>query len=173
MLFNNAAAAVGGIVSSPQGREMHFEVNTVVPYIILMELKPLLEQGSLKTVINTSSNALLYIRQFTLETLQRPTAYKAITGPYGASKLALSLWTEELAPALLADGIEIRSACPGANKTKMTSSKHFPKWLLLIRNLFFHPPSEGAARLYNAALWPVARESRHFCKPRQGHAAEV
>ncbi len=81
MLFNNAAAAVGGITHSPQGREMHFEVNTVVPYIILMELKPLLEQGSLKTVINTSSNAPLTVRQFTPETLQRPTRYKAIVGP--------------------------------------------------------------------------------------------
>lgn len=64
LLFNNAGVSFGELSYSKQGREMHFEVNSVVPYIILMEMKELLEKGNLKTVINTSSNALLYLKQF-------------------------------------------------------------------------------------------------------------
>jgi len=151
VLFNNAGAAIGGITSSPQGREMHYEVNTVVPYIITMELKPLLAQGDLKTIVNTSSNALLLVKAFDLDLLERPTAYKPLSGPYGASKLGLSLWSQALAPALQAEGIEIRSVNPGGNKTKMTHSAHFPLWLRPIRALFFSHPSKGAALVDDAA----------------------
>src|SRR5579859_5256153 len=52
VLFNNAAAALGSIQLSPQGREMHFEVNTVVPYIIARTLQPLIARSSLKTIVN-------------------------------------------------------------------------------------------------------------------------
>ena len=45
VLFNNAGIGLGGIFFSPQGREMHFEVNTVAPYVILQELKALLARG--------------------------------------------------------------------------------------------------------------------------------
>ncbi|HYF62997.1 MAG TPA: SDR family NAD(P)-dependent oxidoreductase [Herpetosiphonaceae bacterium] len=151
VLFNNAGAAIGGIASSPQGREMHYEVNTVVPYIIAMELKPLLVRGELKTIVNTSSNALLLLKAFDLDLLERPTAYKPLSGPYGASKLGLSLWTQALAPALRAEGIEIRSVNPGGNKTKMTNSAHFPLWLRPIRALFFSHPSKGAALIDDVA----------------------
>ncbi|SFS55232.1 hypothetical protein SAMN04488601_1011616 [Paenibacillus sp. 453mf] len=37
---------------------------TVVPYIILMELKELIEISRLKTVINTSSSALKFTKEF-------------------------------------------------------------------------------------------------------------
>ncbi|MDZ4938598.1 SDR family NAD(P)-dependent oxidoreductase, partial [Clostridium perfringens] len=50
LLFNNAGVSFGELSYSKQGREMHFEVNSVVPYVILMEMKALLEKGSLKTV---------------------------------------------------------------------------------------------------------------------------
>lgn len=152
VLFNNAAAAVRGIFFSPQGHEMHYEVNAVVPYIIALELKPLLEEGSLRTIVNTSSNALLMVRRFDLDLLEHPRVYRPILGPYGASKLALSLWTQELAPALAADGIEIRSVNPGANKTKMTTQPGFPRWMVPIRNVFFSHPRVGASRLYDVAF---------------------
>ena len=42
LLFNNAGVSFGELSYSQQGREMHFEVNSIVPYIILMELKELL-----------------------------------------------------------------------------------------------------------------------------------
>lgn len=152
LLFNNAGTATDGIQQSPQGRELHFEVNTVVPYILAMTVHPLLAKGTLKTIINTSSNALLYVKHFDLNVLEHPPTYRPLTGPYGASKLGLSLWTQALAPMLAADGMEIRSVNPGGNKTKMTGGATAPMWMRLLHALFFSPPSVGAARIYDVAL---------------------
>ncbi|MGE7825513.1 SDR family NAD(P)-dependent oxidoreductase [Paenibacillus sp. NPDC093718] len=152
LLFNNAGVSFGELSYSKQGREMHFEVNSVVPYIILMEMKELLARGSYKTVINTSSNALLYLKQFDYHTLASPTVFKKLVGPYAASKLALSLWTQEIANSIQKDGIMIRSVCPGANKTTITNNAGMPRFMIPIRHLFFSHPSEGASRLYEAAL---------------------
>src|SRR6476661_5956064 len=90
---------------------------TVVPYIILMELKGLLLKGSLKTVINTSSSALKFTNKFTIETLERPQTFRKLIGPYATSKLALSLWTQAISPQLAREGIQIRSVDPGGNNT--------------------------------------------------------
>ncbi|MWC30722.1 SDR family NAD(P)-dependent oxidoreductase [Paenibacillus sp. MMS18-CY102] len=152
VLFNNAGVSLADMKISKQGREIHYEVNAVVPYIVLMELLPQLRQGRLKTVVNTSSNALLYKRGFETGELERPQAFKALFGPYASSKLALSLWTRELAASLLSEGIRIRSVCPGGNKTAMTANAAMPIYLRPIRQLFFSHPSKGAARVYNAAF---------------------
>ena len=98
MLFNNAGVSFGELSYSQQGREMHFEVNSIVPYL---ELKELLK-ARFKTVINTSSNALLYLKEFD-QNLGVPCRVQE--ADYAASKLALSLWTQEIAPSMQADGI--------------------------------------------------------------------
>ncbi|MDP4097232.1 SDR family NAD(P)-dependent oxidoreductase [Paenibacillus sp. P96] len=152
LLFNNAGVSFGEFQYSIQGRETHFEVNTVVPYIIFMELRELLLKGELKTVVNTSSNALLMVKQFDYNTLDKPVGFKKLLGPYAATKLALSLWTQQIAPAQLTEGIRIRSVCPGPSKTKMSKGVGMPGFMIPIVNLFFSHPSVGAARLYDAAL---------------------
>lgn len=152
VLFNNAGVSVGGGARSKQGRELNFEVNTVAPYLITLALRPLLRLGSAKTVINTSSNALLTVKRFDSRTLENPTDLRKLFGPYATSKLALSLWTRELAPRLAEEGIQIRSVCPGPNKTPMSAGDGMPGWLRPLTHLFFSPPSHGAARLYDAAF---------------------
>jgi NAD(P)-dependent dehydrogenase (short-subunit alcohol dehydrogenase family) len=152
VLFNNAGIGLGGIFFSPQGREMHFEVNTVAPYVILQELKALLARGDDKIVINTSSNSLLFLKAFDPSLLERPTVYKKLFGPYAASKMALSLWTQEVAGAMGAEGIDIRSACPGPNKTPMTEKPSLPWWLKPFVKFVFPLPTAGASRIYKAAF---------------------
>ncbi|MEM5594375.1 hypothetical protein AAHH67_26260 [Niallia circulans] len=46
-LFNNAGGSFSKLVFSPQGRELHYEIQTVVPFIITMELLDLLKKESL------------------------------------------------------------------------------------------------------------------------------
>lgn len=153
LLFNNAGGSFPELLYSKQGRELHFELQTVVPYIITMELQELLQKGQLKTVVNTSSNAAMTVRHFDPETLEHPAKFKKLLGPYAASKLALSLWTRELAPQLAAAGIMIRSADPGANNTlRSGKDSGLPFWLKPVMKLFFPHPSHGAGLLYNAAL---------------------
>jgi NAD(P)-dependent dehydrogenase (short-subunit alcohol dehydrogenase family) len=152
VLFNNAGVSTGELRYSPQGRELDFEMNAVVPYFIYMELKDLLAKGELKTVINTSSNSLLNLRQFDPELLGKAAEFKKLFGSYATSKMALSMWTQEASVAAVKEGIKIRSVCPGPNKTTMTAGSGMPKWLLPIRHLLFKHPRAGAARLYEAAF---------------------
>ncbi|MDN4067120.1 SDR family NAD(P)-dependent oxidoreductase [Paenibacillus vini] len=153
ILFNNAGGSFPELSYSKQGREKHFELLTVVPYIILMELKELLNSGSLKTVINTSSSAQKFTKEFSIDILERPKTFRKLIGPYATSKLALSLWTHAIVPELAKDDILIRSVDPGGNNTLRkgkTSGLPFPVGILM--KLFFPPPTRGADRLYEGAL---------------------
>ncbi|MGK3998561.1 SDR family NAD(P)-dependent oxidoreductase [Sorangium sp. So ce1024] len=152
VLFNNAGGSVPELTFSKQGRELHFELQTVVPYVIAMELRELLRRGALKTVVNTSTNAFDMTRRFDPDALERPASFKQLFGPYAASKLALSLWTREVAPLLERDGIRIRSVDPGPNNTLRKGKRSGLPFYLAPLMRFFSHPSQGASRLYEAAF---------------------
>ncbi|MBD3920373.1 SDR family NAD(P)-dependent oxidoreductase [Paenibacillus sp. PR3] len=172
ILFNNAGRSFSELHYSKQGREYHYELMTVVPYIILMELKGLIQNGRFKTVINTSSSALKFTKEFTIESLERPTTFRKLIGPYAASKLALSLWTHAIAPQLAKDDIKIRSVDPGGNNTLRKGKKSgLPLVVALLMKLFFSPPTHGASRLYEGALGQHRNETGVFLL--KGQAAEL
>ncbi|WP_437684224.1 SDR family NAD(P)-dependent oxidoreductase [Sorangium sp. So ce131] len=153
VLFNNAGGSAPELTFSRQGRELHFELQTVVPYVIAMELRELLRRGTLKTIVNTSSNAFMMTKRFDPDALERPASFKQLFGPYATSKLALSLWTREVAPLLEGDGIKIRSVDPGANNTLRKGKRSgLPFYVEPLMRFFFPPPSQGASRLYEAAF---------------------
>lgn len=163
ILFNNAGGSFPELRYSRQGRELHYELMTVVPYIILMELKELLLAGRYKTVINTSSSALKYTKELSVESLERPASFRKLLGPYASSKLALSLWTEAAAPQLGKDGIKIRSVDPGGNNTlRKGKNSGLPFFIKPLMKLFFAPPTSGAGRLYDGALGEHAKATGVF-----------
>lgn len=153
VLFNNAGGSFPELSYSAQGREKHYDLMTVAPYIILMELMESLKNGRLKTVINTSSAAFKYTKALSIDILERPKTFRKLLGPYAASKLALSLWTQAVAPHLLKHGIRIRSVDPGGNNTLRKGKKSgLPVVVKALMKLFFSPPTQGADRLYEGAL---------------------
>lgn len=153
ILFNNAGGSFSQLSYSKQGREMHYELLTVVPYIILMEMKGLLKKGELKTVINTSSTAFHFTKAFSMEILERPKTFRKLIGPYATSKLALSLWTQAVAPQLAKEEIMIRSVDPGGNNTlRKGKPSGIPLVVKALMQLFFPPPAHGAGKLYEGAL---------------------
>lgn len=153
LLFNNAGGSFHELLYSKQGREMHYELMAVVPYIILMEMKGLLMNGQGKTVINTSSSALSFTKQLSIELLEHPTTFRKLIGPYANAKLALSLWTQEIASVLLTSGIKIRSVDPGGNNTLRKGTKSgLPFIVKPLMKLFFPPPTHGAKLLYEGAV---------------------
>ena len=163
VLFNNAGGSFSELSYSQQGRERHYELMTVVPYIILMELKPLLLNGRLKTVINTSSSAVKYTKELTIEGLERPKTFRKLLGPYASSKLALSLWTQAIAPQLAKEGIHIRSVDPGGNNTLRKGKKSgLPFFVFPLMKLFFSPPTHGADKLYEGAFGEHRQETGVF-----------
>lgn len=151
-LVNNAGVGLEALQYSPQGREMHFEVNTRAPHAILTALLPRLRAGRWRRVVNVSSDAALMVRGYEPQRLVRPQRFRKLLGPYAHSKLALSLWTQALAPRLAAEGVHVISANPGGNRTAMTQSAGMPAWLRpLVRFSFvFRHPSHGAGLLQQA-----------------------
>ncbi|WP_079912743.1 SDR family NAD(P)-dependent oxidoreductase [Paenibacillus sp. 32352] len=163
ILFNNAGGTFPELSYSKQGREKHYELQTVVPYIILMELKELITNGRLKTVINTSSSALKFTKEFNIEILEHPKIFRKLIGPYATSKLALSLWTQAIAPKLAEDDIKIRSVDPGSNNTLRKGKKSgLPLLVKPLMKLFFSPPTHGANKLYEGALGEHRNETGVF-----------
>lgn len=153
ILYNNAGGSFPELTYSKQGREMHYELLTVVPYIIMMELKEVIKNGQLKTVINTSSSVHKMTKAFTVETLERPKVFRKLVGPYATSKLALSLWTQAIAPKLAKEDIKIRSVDPGGNNTlRKGKNSGLPILVSVLMKLFFSPPTHGANMLYNGAV---------------------
>ncbi|MCK8486746.1 SDR family NAD(P)-dependent oxidoreductase [Paenibacillus sp. MBLB2552] len=153
VLFNNAGRSFPELEYSKQGRELHYELMTIVPYIVTIELMDLLKNGRLKTVINTSSAVIGRVKSFDPDRLARPTSFRKLLGPYATSKLALSLWTKAIAPQFAAEGIEIRSVDPGGNNTlRKGKPSGLPIWLKPIMKLFFSPPTHGAGLLYTGVL---------------------
>jgi NAD(P)-dependent dehydrogenase (short-subunit alcohol dehydrogenase family) len=163
ILFNNAGGGSSELSYSKQGREKHYELLTVVPYIILMELKELLNNGRLKTVINTSSQVLRFTKEFTIENLEHPTTFRKMFGPYATSKLALSLWTQAVAPQLAKEDIKIRSVDPGINNTlRKGKDSGLTVWFELFMKFFSSPPTHGANLLYEGALGKHGNETGVF-----------
>ncbi|MEC2055076.1 SDR family NAD(P)-dependent oxidoreductase [Peribacillus psychrosaccharolyticus] len=163
ILFNNAGGTFPELSYSKQGREKHYELLTVVPYIILMELKKLIKKGRLKTVINTSSSALKFTKEFNIEILERPKIFRKLLGPYATSKLALSLWTQAIASQLAEDDIKIRSVDPGSNNTLRKGKKSgLPILVQTLMKLFFSAPTHGAGKLYEGALGEHRNETGVF-----------
>ena len=172
ILFNNAGRSFPELSYSKQGREQHYELLTVVPYIILMELKELIKQGHFKTVINTSSSAQKLTKEFTIEMLDRPKTFRKLLGPYATSKLALSLWTQAIAPQLAKDDIKIRSVDPGGNNTlRKGKQSGLPILVSAIMKLFFPLPTHGANLLFEGALGEHRDKSGVFLQ--KGQVAEL
>ncbi|MDQ0171319.1 SDR family NAD(P)-dependent oxidoreductase [Paenibacillus tundrae] len=160
VLFNNAGGSFDKLYYSAQARELHFELHTVVPYILLAELKPLIKMGSHKLIVNTSTNAFNFIYRITYEDMMRPKKFKKLIGPYSTSKLAMTLWSQEISSELSKEGIKIICVDPGGNNTLRNDRKNgIPFFLIPITRWFFPHPSKGADILYKSSIGNLSYQS--------------
>jgi NAD(P)-dependent dehydrogenase (short-subunit alcohol dehydrogenase family) len=150
ILFNNAGVLLPDLQYSAHGNEMHFEVNTLAPYLLTTHLKPLFDNSAKASVVNTVTDTLEKRTEIDVKDLKKPANFKKLFGSYMQSKFALTLLMNDLAQEWKT--IRILNVSPGANKTKMTGGDGMPFWLKPLRNLFFAKPTKGAGFLYNAAF---------------------
>jgi len=138
VLINNAGVYVVPTVTSQDGLDIRFAVNTIAPYLLTKRLLPLMKSGS--RVVNLSSAA------------QYPLNPQALTGPsnssdgevYAQSKLALTMWSRHMADTLKGDG----PAIIAVNPKSMLASK-------MVKQAYGvngHDLNIGAEVLCNAAL---------------------
>jgi len=154
-LFNNAGVLTETMQFSPQGRELHFEVNTLAPLQLIDRLRPALKAAGHAMVVSTSAGIATGAKSLDWTTLLQPIKFKKLYGPYVNSKQALNVITAALAPELSGDGILVRTADPGPNKTRLTKGKGTPLWMRLFYSVL-PAPNKGAQKIFDtgfAAKW--------------------
>ena len=108
VLINNAGVYSTADTVSKDGLDMRFAVNTISPYLLTQRLLPLL--GSSGRVVNLSSAA------------QAPVNLQALTGQaqlsdsdaYAQSKLALTMWSRDMALTFKENGPVIAAVNPAS-----------------------------------------------------------
>lgn len=150
-LFNNAGVLLDKPYQSPQGNEMHYEVNTLAPYVLASYLKPALLNGTDPFVSTTLTGGIHSRKKLDVDDLLEPERFVKLLGSYVNSKQAAHALMEDLAARWQGE-IRVIHVDPGPNKTKMTSGEGMPFWLMPIRNLFFPQASKGGKLLYDAAF---------------------
>lgn len=109
VLINNAGVLKTNEPILPNGLDVRFVVNTLVPYVLTQGLLPLMSDGA--RIVNLSSAA------------QAPVDLEALAGrvqiaddlkAYAQSKLAITMWSHHLSLALDDRGILVVSVNPGS-----------------------------------------------------------
>ena len=107
VLINNAGILKTGDVKTEAGRDIRFDVNTLAPYILTQRLLPIIRKGG--RVVNLSSAAQAPVDPIAMSTF-RP---MADMDAYAQSKLAITIWSAELARNL-PDGPVFVAVNPGS-----------------------------------------------------------
>ncbi|MEM1108854.1 MAG: SDR family NAD(P)-dependent oxidoreductase [Planctomycetota bacterium] len=147
-LFNNAGVLRDDLVVSDMGNEMHFEINTIAPYLLTHALRSALKSAAElrghSVVVTPSTSAVKSVKQFDIDTLRKGTK-GGLLGAYAQSKLAWAVLNAHLAESFHEDGIELFAVDPGVNRTGMTASVGAPLPVRLLWRLLPKPVA-GAKR---------------------------
>lgn len=152
-LFNNAGVLTETLQFSGHGNELHFEVNTLAPLQLMDQLRPALKAAGGAMVVSTSAGIAMGAKTLDWDTLLKPATFKKLYGPYVNSKQALNVVAAALAGELTPDGIVVRTADPGPNKTRLTKGKGTPLWMRLFYALL-PAPDKGARKIAGAGFSP-------------------
>lgn len=149
LLIHNAGVLLNGLQHSPQGNDVHFEVNTVAPFLLTELLRPQLAAAQGAVVLLVGSSAMRMARALDIAALPAPRAFKRLA-PYAQTKLAATAMFFAMAPAYAKERILLRVVDPGPARTAMSRSAGLPGWFRIFRR-FFSAPHVAAQRIYAAA----------------------
>src|SRR6266480_1279590 len=111
VLINNAGAAFTGRRETVDGLEMTFAVNYLAPFLLTNLLLDVLKNSTPARIINVDSDNHRFVR-LDMHDLQLKHRYGFLRA-YGRSKLALLLFTYELARQLHGTGVTANCLDPG------------------------------------------------------------
>jgi len=125
VLINNAGIYTTSSPVTKDGLDVRFVVNYLAPYVLTNALLPLLKKSDKARIVNLSSAA------------QAPVSYPAFAGnerlddndAYAQSKLALTMWSMDLADTVADDDINVIAVNPGSLlNTKMVGEAYGKYW---------------------------------------------
>ena len=144
VLINNAGVVMLTRKATVDGLEMTFAVNYLAPFLLTNLLLDTLKNSAPARVVNVSSESHQsgYIK---INDLQAKDDYK-IMNAYGQSKLALVLFTYELARRLQGTGVTANCLHPGFVATNIGQNSAGPIVRAIIKLIFSRglSPEEGA-----------------------------
>ncbi|RUS47014.1 SDR family NAD(P)-dependent oxidoreductase [Cohnella sp. AR92] len=152
VLIHNAGMLSDRVVLSPQKQDVHYEVNTVAPYLLTELFRPLLRAAGRSVVVTVGSSAMKMAGKLEPGNLPSPRKFKKFK-PYAQSKLAVAAAFFAMAEDYGRDGIALRVADPGMNRTAMSHNPGVPGLFRMLRFLF-STPDAGARRIVDAATDP-------------------
>lgn len=138
VLINNAGVFNSSVAENKAGLDIRYMVNYFAPYLLTNQLLPLLESGTNARIINVSSAAQSSISYPVFYGQQKVSESEA----YAQSKLALTMWSFDLAKTL--SDITVVAVNPGSLlNTKMAIEAFGNYW---------SPADKGANILYELAV---------------------
>jgi NAD(P)-dependent dehydrogenase (short-subunit alcohol dehydrogenase family) len=154
VLVNNAGACFARRRLTVDGIEMTLALNHLAPFLLTALLLPSLRRSGSARVVNVSSVAHTRATLEDLEDLQGARRYDRLAA-YGRSKLAILLFTHELARRLEGTGVTANAVDPGLVATNLGIDDG---WLRVkLRNLLRREllsPEEGARTTLHVASAP-------------------
>lgn len=146
VLINNAGIFSLKRFETEDGLEKTIGINYFGHFLLTHLLLPIIQKSNQGRIISISSDSYKQAK-FDLNDLQSKIKYKGM-GAYPSSKLALILFTQELAEKLKTDNITVNAVHPGHVSTGIWDMWKNPKWYqsltIKILNMFFISPEEGA-----------------------------
>jgi len=171
VLINNAGVMLSKRIVSVDGLEMNFAVNYLAPFLLTNLLLDVLKKSAPSRIINVSS-AAHRMAKIDFDDLQSEKMKYRLFKIYGASKLALMLFSYELSRKLEGTSVTVNTLHPGVVNTNLgqdqsSFSKGFAK-------LFFKKPEKGAeTSIYLASSQEVEGiTGKYFAKKQQKQSSE-
>jgi NAD(P)-dependent dehydrogenase (short-subunit alcohol dehydrogenase family) len=156
VLVNNAGSVFQGYRETSDGFERTMALNYFSPFLLTNLLMPALRAGSPSRVVNVASVSHFGGR-LDLGDINGKNAHGGFgMQAYGRSKLALVLFTYELARRWADEGISVNCMHPGAVRTSIWSHSGFASPIVRLVSLFMRSPEKGAETVVYLATSPEA-----------------
>lgn len=179
VLINNAGVMEHERVLSRDGYELDLAVNFLAPYLITSRLLPLLKASAPARIVNVSSR-LYQQGRIDFDDLQSEQHFD-LHKTYAQSKLALILFTKQLARSLAGTGVTVNALHPGVVDTKMNRENiaHMNPLVrfavrVMLKGTFLSPEEGARTSVYLATSPEVAGVSGEYfadCKQEKTTAA--
>jgi len=153
LLINNAGVYLTKRTESEDGLESTFAINHLGPFLLTSLLLDILKASSPSRIVNVTSDAHkgANIHFDDLQGEKRFSGWQA----YGQSKLAMILFTHELAKRLEGTGVTVNSAHPGVVRTNFAKNNGGLVMLgFRFLGIFFISPESSAKRILYVATSP-------------------
>ncbi len=149
ILVNNAGLFTPRRAVTPDGQEQMFAVNYLAPFLLTLELLPLLQRAPRGRIVNIGSASADQAR---LDCGDLSARFGSMLRAYGQSKLALQIFTVELARRLQGSNIVVNCVHPGTVATRIGAVGGWVGLLWCVLRPFLRSARHGAQTALKLAL---------------------